>query len=107
MTLPGMLVPAGRDRSPRTVDGFDRTSGSSPRQVDFAPMDIKAEVAGAVFEILAREGETVAKGAPLLILESMKMEIVVQAPASGAVARVLVDINDIVEAGQVLVRLDP
>lgn len=70
-------------------------------------MDIKAEVAGAVFEILAAAGDTLAKGAPILILESMKMEILVPAPAAGTLMHILVDVNDVVEAGQVLARIEP
>ncbi|MFG1465153.1 acetyl-CoA carboxylase biotin carboxyl carrier protein subunit [Xanthobacter sp. DSM 24535] len=70
-------------------------------------MDIKAEVAGAIFEILARVGMPVAKGDPVLVLESMKMEIVVPAPQDGEVAELLVSENDVVEAGQVLMRLKP
>ena len=69
-------------------------------------MDIKAEVAGAVFEILAQAGDRLAKGAPILILESMKMEIVVQAPVEGRLSALLVDLNDVVEAGQVLARIE-
>lgn len=70
-------------------------------------MDIKAEVAGAVFELVASEGQAVATGEPLLILESMKMEIVVPAPAPGVVSQILVEPNQVVEAGQVLARLTP
>lgn len=70
-------------------------------------MDIKAEVAGAVFELVASEGQAVAAGAPLLILESMKMEIVVPAPAAGVVSQILVEPNQVVDAGQVLARLTP
>lgn len=70
-------------------------------------MDIKAEVAGAVFEILASAGDTLEKDAPILILESMKMEIVVPAPMAGKLMHILVDVNDVVQAGQVLARIEP
>lgn len=70
-------------------------------------MDIKAEVAGAVFEILAAAGDALEKDAPILILESMKMEIVVPAPMAGKLMHILVDVNDVVQAGQVLARIEP
>ena len=38
-------------------------------------VDVKSEVAGRVWQIVAGEGETVAADEPIVILESMKMEL--------------------------------
>jgi acetyl/propionyl-CoA carboxylase alpha subunit/acetyl-CoA carboxylase carboxyltransferase component len=54
-----------------------------------------------------RAGETVAAGAPLLVLESMKMETVLPAPFAGRVKELLVAIGSQVETGAALVRLEP
>lgn len=82
------------------------TMASSKRNTGH-PMDIKAEVAGSIFEIVAVPGTAVARGETLLILESMKMEIVVSAPVAGVVAELLVQPDEVVDAGQVLARLTP
>jgi acetyl/propionyl-CoA carboxylase alpha subunit/acetyl-CoA carboxylase carboxyltransferase component len=51
-------------------------------------------------------GEDVEAGAPLAVLESMKMETVVRSPRAGRVREILAAVNSNVEAGAPLVRLD-
>ncbi len=52
-------------------------------------------------------GQEVAAGAPVLVLESMKMETVLPAPFSGRVKELLVATGSQVETGAALVRLEP
>jgi acetyl-CoA carboxylase biotin carboxyl carrier protein len=59
-----------------------------------------------VFQVVARAGDTVGAGDPILILESMKMEIPVESPAPGRVAEVLVEPQQRVEEGDLLLRLE-
>ncbi len=66
-----------------------------------------AEIVGNVWKITARVGDQVAKGDTVAVLESMKMEIPVVAPAGGHVSRILVDINQIVQEGDAVVEIDP
>jgi acetyl-CoA carboxylase biotin carboxyl carrier protein len=67
---------------------------------------IRSEIAGTVWRIEAQEGEAVAADDPILILESMKMEIPVLAPESGKLLRILVKRGDDVREGQDLATLD-
>ncbi|HEY6880342.1 MAG TPA: urea carboxylase [Polyangiales bacterium] len=67
---------------------------------------VEAHVPGSVWKVLAREGQRVSAGEPLVILESMKMEISVAAPADGQVSRVICREGQSVSAGQALVLLD-
>ena len=67
---------------------------------------IRSEIAGMVWSIEAREGEAIAADDPILILESMKMEIPVLAPESGKLLRILVNPGDDVREGQDLATLD-
>lgn len=67
---------------------------------------VVSEVAGTVWKIETRVGDAVAEGQPLLILESMKMEIPVEAPHAGTVAEIRVSEGDPVEEEMVLVVLD-
>jgi acetyl-CoA carboxylase biotin carboxyl carrier protein len=52
--------------------------------------EIKAHITGVVFQIAARPGDRVAAGDPVIVLESMKMEIPVEAPRAGAVTEIRV-----------------
>jgi acetyl-CoA carboxylase biotin carboxyl carrier protein len=69
-------------------------------------MQIKAELAGNVWKVLVKDGQSVAADETLLILESMKMEIPVVAPRAGKVTRLHVKEGDTVQEGQLLVELD-
>lgn len=59
---------------------------------------------GLVVEVKVKPGERVFKGQELVILESMKMESAVSAPADGIVETVEVGRGDAVETGTVLIR---
>ena len=48
-----------------------------------------------------------AAGEPLMVLEAMKMELAVSAPAAGIVTAVTVRPGDMVARGQVLAEVDP
>ncbi len=68
-------------------------------------IEVKSEITGAVWKLVAREGDTVAEDDVLMILESMKMEIPVLAPAAGTVKEIRVKENDPVAEGQVVAVL--
>ncbi len=70
------------------------------------PLEIRSEVAGTVFQVEVSAGARVAAGDTLLILESMKMEIPVDAPRDGIVAKVAVAEKEVVKEGQVLLVLE-
>lgn len=70
-----------------------------------ASIDAVAEVTGVVFSILVEVGETVDEGHELMILESMKMEVPVYAPAAGTVSSIRFDEGEVVEQGAVVAIL--
>ena len=61
---------------------------------------VQSEVAGSVWKVLVSVGTKVERDAPLLILESMKMEIPVDAPAAGEVVSIAVAEQEVVEEDQ-------
>lgn len=63
---------------------------------------ICAELPGSVFKLVAAVGDSVNAGDKIMILEAMKMEIDVVAPRAGKVTSISVNVNDKIEAGQVL-----
>ena len=71
-----------------------------------ARKEIKSEITGSVWKILAKPGDSVGEEDSLMILESMKMEIPVMAEASGKVAEILVKEGDSITEGQALAVLE-
>jgi acetyl-CoA carboxylase biotin carboxyl carrier protein len=67
---------------------------------------VKSEIAGSVWKIEVEIGQTVAEGEVLVILESMKMEIPVEAPVAGRVGEILVSEGGAVAEDQPLLRLE-
>lgn len=67
---------------------------------------VEAGAAGKIFKIEAKVGQAVKKGDAVVILEAMKMEIPVVAPADGTVASIDVAVGDAIEAGAVLATLN-
>jgi acetyl-CoA carboxylase carboxyltransferase component len=68
--------------------------------------ELTVPFAGTVLRVAVEPGDRVAAGSVLVVVESMKMEHVVEAPAPGHVAAVPVSVGDTVQSGDVLVRLD-
>jgi acetyl-CoA carboxylase carboxyltransferase component len=69
--------------------------------------DLAAAFAGTVLRVEVAPGDTVRAGAVLLVLESMKMEHVVEAPDSVTVDSIRVAPGDAVHTGDVLLSLSP
>ncbi|MFL5454701.1 MAG: acetyl-CoA carboxylase biotin carboxyl carrier protein subunit [Myxococcales bacterium] len=69
-------------------------------------IDVPAHITGTVWKIEKKTGEAVSTGDVLVIIESMKMEMPVEAPESGKVAEVRCEEGQAVSEGQVLVVLD-
>ncbi len=67
------------------------------------PARITAPLPGKVVKVSVRSGTTVERGATLVVLEAMKMELGVEAPRGGRIAEVLVSEGDQVVEGTVLV----
>ncbi len=69
-------------------------------------IDIESEIAGKVWKIEAEVGEALDEEDAILILESMKMEIPVDAPEDGKVIEILVKEGDPITEGQVVARME-
>ena len=61
---------------------------------------------GRIIEVLVAAGESVGAGDELVVIESMKMELPVQAPIAGEVRQVFVSVGDQVLDGTVLMVLE-
>ena len=69
------------------------------------PTDVPAHITGTVWKIEKKVGDAVKSGDVLVILESMKMELPVEAPSAGKVAEIRCKEGQPVTEGDVLVVL--
>jgi biotin carboxyl carrier protein len=67
--------------------------------------ELRAEMAANVWKLVASEGEAVQAGQPVLVLESMKMEIPVLAETAGTITRLVVNEGTVVQEGDLLAVL--
>lgn len=93
----GHVVIGGRDIYVERVR--PKGAGTSPAGVSSAPMP------GKILKVLVREGDEVAEGDPLVVLEAMKMEHTLRAAREGTVRAVHVAEGDRIEAGAEPVEL--
>jgi 3-methylcrotonyl-CoA carboxylase alpha subunit len=68
---------------------------------------IVAPLPGTVVAVLAEEGATLEKGAPILTLEVMKMEQTLRAPIAGVLKTIKCKVGDIVQEGVELAEIEP
>lgn len=66
---------------------------------------IKASMAGTIWKVTSVVGDKVDYGDTVAILESMKMEIPIEADSAGTVMRILVKEGEVVDDGTPLVEL--
>ena len=71
-----------------------------------AEIRVRSEIAGSVWKIEVVVGDSVAEDDPLIILESMKMEIPLLAPRAGVVREILVAEGEAIAEGEVAVVLE-
>ena len=68
--------------------------------------EVLAEITANVWQVPAEVGQQVAEGETLVILESMKMEIPVEAPVGGVVTELRVKPEDQVQEGDVIAVIE-
>jgi len=69
--------------------------------------NLTAKMPGTVVKVLVAEGDAVAEGDPLLIMEAMKMETEIASPLNGRVAEVHAAAGQVLAAGEPLLDLAP
>jgi pyruvate carboxylase subunit B len=95
----------GRSYDYAVADGVSGSgaTGSAAGAGEGTP--IHAELSGQVLRVLVQEGDSVAEGDPLLVLEALKMEIEVKAPSAGRVTHVAVASDQQVNSGDLLLAI--
>jgi len=95
-----VFVPGARSRLVR-IDPLARTG-----EVEETGGHLTAPMSGTVVAVLVKAGDRVDKGAPLVVLEAMKMEHTIVAPAAGRVAVINFVVGERVGEGADLVDLE-
>lgn len=71
-----------------------------------ARITIPSTVSGVVWQVAVAVGDEVSSGDTVIVVESMKMEIVIESPVAGRVAALHVATDDAVDEGQALLEID-
>jgi pyruvate carboxylase subunit B len=88
----------------KTYDVAIRTDAGSTAAASTAT-PVKSEMPGVVLRLLANPGDTVEAGQSLMVIEAMKMEVHINSPQAGNVARFHVAVGDQLTTGQVLAEI--
>ena len=105
-----LVVAHGQDRhlffpdSRHVVNLHERLPASSVE--DDAGGNLAAPMPGKLIQLLAQVGQTVRKGDALLVMEAMKMEHTIAAPADGSVTAFRFSVGDQVNEGEILVDFE-
>lgn len=71
-----------------------------------ATIELKSDITGSVWKVLKSAGDAVGEDEPIVIMESMKMEIPVASPEPGVIREILVKEGETIGEGAVVVRID-
>lgn len=94
----------GKDILARGVSQESKLLGSLLGTGGKKEQTLKAKMPGKVVAVLVEEGQTIAEGDGLVILEAMKMENRITAGFPTTIARILVKAGDSVDSGQELLQ---
>jgi acetyl/propionyl-CoA carboxylase alpha subunit/acetyl-CoA carboxylase carboxyltransferase component len=92
----------GRAAAATSRSDAERQTGSAPS----GAVAVRAPLQGTIVSILVGDGDTVRRGAPVVIMESMKMEHEIAASVSGVVQRVAVAKGDTLYEGHPLLYIE-
>ncbi|EAP3868543.1 oxaloacetate decarboxylase subunit alpha [Salmonella enterica] len=98
-------VSDGGDISQLTAASSAPVQAASPVAPAGAGTPVTAPLAGNIWKVIAAEGQSVAEGDVLLILEAMKMETEIRAAQAGTVRGIAVKSGDAVSVGDTLMTL--
>jgi len=84
---------------------FRRPSPVASKTAESNAGSLLSPMPGKIVKVFVKVGDSVNKGAPLVIMEAMKMEHTIRAPTAGVVESIRYNVGDIVEEKKILVTL--
>lgn len=107
LETPGLPANKGGQQTASAGSTGETTSGSGDDQTaTLEGQQVTAEMQGTILDVNVEEGETVAAGDVICVLEAMKMENDIVAPSGGTVTGVAVSPGDSVDMGDPLIALE-
>jgi 3-methylcrotonyl-CoA carboxylase alpha subunit len=94
-----------------TLDGRDYVFESLPpaarraRRDEHPEGEISMPMPGKVVRVHVKDGESVTRGQPLVVVEAMKMEYTLRAPKDGVVRRLAAQVGELIDAGAALLEV--
>jgi len=107
-TVPSTNTAPSKEQEKEAVKESNQETASTTESKTVTPesgITLKAPMPGSVLDVRVSEGESVAAGDVLLVLEAMKMENELTASQAGTVVKILVNKGDTVENAEPLVIL--
>lgn len=98
---------AGRFFRVSIEDERERAAHAAERERSAGGGPVKSIMPGVVVEVLVEEGQAVEEGQSLVILEAMKMQNEIPAPAAGVITAIHVARGEAVGSGARLVTIGP
>ena len=68
-------------------------------------LQLISQMPGTILNVSVTLGQMVEVGQPLILMESMKMEMSLEAPSTGRIAEILCEVGTRVDRGSLLIRL--
>ena len=96
----------GKSFKVAVAEGAAAPAAKATASAGGAAADLTAPMPGTVVKVLVAEGDEVAEGQTVVVLEAMKMETELKAEKAGRVAQVLAAQGAVVAAGDVLVKIE-
>jgi len=84
----------------------EKSNSKFRRKNSNAAGEIKAPISGIVVRVNVKEGDRVAEGDVVIVLESMKMQMLLQSPVSGIVKSVHVNLGLQLSKGDLIVKIE-
>jgi biotin carboxyl carrier protein len=90
----------------KLVDARSKVAAGVTRPQATGPQAVRSPMPGKVVKVLVAPGDSVKSGAPVVVVEAMKMENELRSPRDGKVREVKVQEGQAVEANQMLVTIE-
>ncbi|HCB10851.1 MAG TPA: biotin attachment protein [Cyanobacteria bacterium UBA11991] len=109
VTVNGKKYAVALEGDKATVNGklydFSIKDGIEAKAVSGSGTPVKAALPGNVLKVLVSEGDSIAEGDVIAVIEAMKMETEIKSPVGGTVKSVDIEVGNKVQTGQVLVTI--
>ena len=109
VTVNGKKYAVALEGDKATVNGklydFSIKDGIEAKAVSGSGTPVKAALPGNVLKVLVSEGDSIAEGDVIAVIEAMKMETEIKSPVGSTVKSVDIEVGNKVQTGQVLVTI--